>query len=661
MFHFESDSKIFRDHRMISRTKKLAALVTLLAVVTLLVVYLARIDDWLQKNEVFNALAMGLNVNADHPSLVALRDAGIENCKMHPGEDLNHCIEYQQVITQKLYFAQPIQGLFGVRLAASYGQSQWLLEVHRSAIWSQLSSALLAVFLWLVFTLALPPPYRAVTALTTSVLVLIGYLRRGDITFVLPDPIESGVQVWEGPALIVLAAVTILLVPRIPAGLGERAAGLITRVLGLAGRWWLPLVALILLEMLVPSPVKPVVQAIGLVLLFSFLIRETAGPRSDAMSFLLIAFLLLILISGDGSILLRKLEVQRYSAFLVFGAYFAYITLRPRGRLVWALPILIVFHASVSALLGLALVCAELPVALRRRRMSPVLLAGLVTFAGGMLVTAASETDLLGIDLDSVVHVAGLFWDQPWRLVSQIAVLALIGVLTLWPLGSQDPRSDGLVRIGILIMEIVVTINIRYVVLELDPALRVQPGYFSLTHTATHLNPGLAFGASLALMAMLWKQQDAAEVSANGPSNDGTKLSLFLKQAMILLLLIGIVKVNFKTRLFVIDSVYNVVAYAGLEVIHPNWCRYLLEVSGDDDRYLLSTVKPTSGTENYFSRLKLKTRIVNGIHDPQQVTVLPALPRDPSEPDAPPAQAGGTGLLDAMWEHFGATECVSSD
>ena len=646
---------------MISRTNRLAALVTLLAVVTLLVVYLARIDDWLQKNEVFNALAMGLNVTAEHPSLVTLREAGIENCRVHPGKDLNHCVAAQRVITQKLYFAQPIQGLFGLRLAGSYGQSPWLLEVHRSAIWSQLSSALLAVFLWLVFTLALPPTYRAVISLGTSVLVLIGYLRRGDITSVLPDPIESGVQVWEGPALIVLAAMTIWLVPRIPAGLGERAASLITWVLRLAGRWWLPLIALILLEMFVPSPAKPVVQAIGLVLLISFLIRETAVSRSDATSFLLIAFLLLILISGDRSILLRKMEVQRYSAFLVFGAYFAYITLRPRGRLVWALPILIAFHASVSALLGLALVCAELPVALRRRRISPVLLAGLVTFAGGMLVTAASETDLLGIDFDAVVHVAALFWDQPWRLVAQIAVLALIGALTLWPLGSQDPQNDALVRIGILIMEIVVTINIRYVVFELDPALRVQPGYFSLVHASTHLNPGLAFGASLALMAMLWQQREAAEVPASGPSNGGANLSLFLKQALILLLLIGIVKVNFKPRPFVIDSFYNVVAYVGLEVIHPSWCEHLPEVSGDDDRYLLSTVKPASGAENYFSRLKLKARIVNGVHDPQQMTVSPALPRDRGEPGAQPAQAGGARILDAVWEHFGTTDCVPSD
>jgi hypothetical protein len=625
----------------------------------LLALYFARIDDWLFKNETFNNLAMGFDVAPDHPGLVALSEAGLANCEKNPVADLNHCHLYQGIITQNLYFAEPIQAFFGSFLAHGYGETPWMLAVHRVTVWSQITTALLAVALWLLFTVALPRAYGAIVSAATLALVLMGYFRRGDLTFVLPDPIADGVQAWEGLAMVAVIAVVFLVVPRAGILLASRPAAWASNLLKGNWRTWSLLGAMILIQMLLPLVLKPIVQGAALALLFLLLVRDVKEPSIGPRYLLIAVVLLLVLVSGDGSILLHKLEVPRYSAFLVFGAAMAYVSIRPRGRLILALPAVAVFHASVSALLGLALVCAELPIVLVRRRISPALVAGLLTFGCGLMITFGFQTNLLGISWEALLHLAEIAWHQPWRLLSFVLVLSLIAALTLWPLFSRDPDNDDLVRIGILTLQILVFSTITSLLLESDPALRAMPGYYTLVLTATHLNPGLAFGASLSLLVFLGRkcgEIGALKVSERPREKNSAS---FLRRVTVLLLLVGITNLNFKPRPFLIDTVYNIVAYALLERIQPTWCRYLQDASRNDDHYVLSVEEPTNGPENYFSVLKLKTRIATGAFNPEQMTIGTA-PDLSSGDDKDQSVAGSFAKArKAVQEHFGAYDCVS--
>jgi hypothetical protein len=650
----ESAAKISAQN---SGRKHAAALVWIAAGI-LLALYFARIDDWLYKNETFNNLAMGFEVAPEHPALVAFSKAALANCEEHPVEDLKQCRRYQGVITQNLYFAEPIQAFFGSLLAYHYGEEPWLLAVHRAAVWAQITTALLAVALWLLFTASLPKSYGALVSAAAIALILMAYFQRGDFTFVLPDPITDGVQAWEGPALIALAAVVLWGVPRAGTLLAWGPAARTAKWLDGGRRCWLLLAALVLVQLILPLAFKPVAQAAAVALLLLLLVREVKDATFDPKYLLIAAILLLILVSGDKSMLLRKLEVPRYSAFLVFGAAMAYIAVWPRGRLILLLPVIVVFHASVSALLGLALVCAELPILLVRRKLSPAMIAGLLTCGCGLLVTSGFETDLLGLSGEAVRHLVQLLWDQPWRLLSLIIVLATTASLTFWPLFSRDPENDDLVRIGILTMQIVVLSDASNLLLAADPALRAMPGYFPLIQTASHLNPGLAFGAVLALF--VWLARAGAQLGrvSAGDSQNERNLETFLRPAMVLLVLIGIANVNFKPRPFLIDTVNNLVTYAVLERIHPDWCKNLQDASHFDDHYVLSVEEPTNGPENYFSVLKLKTRIAAGVHDLDRMTIGNAPPPAATGDDGAPEPRGLERFWNLVREHFSAHDCT---
>ena len=624
----------------------------------LLALFLARVDDWLYRNEAFNNLAMGFDIEPDHPALVALSEAGLANCEKSAAEDLRHCHLYQNIITQNLYFAEPVQAFFGTLLADGYGETPWLLAVHRAAVWAQIATGLLAVALWLVFTAALPSAYRALVSAATLILVMMGYLRRGDLTFVLPDPIAFGVQAWEAPAMIAMVAAILWVVPRATGVLAWPPAARAVGLLAGDRRSWFLLAAMIVVQMVLPMFLKPFVQGAALALLFLLLVREAEHATVDARHLLIAVVLLLVLVSGDGSILLRKLEVPRYAAFLVFGAAMAYIAVRPRGWLILLLPAIVVFHASVAALCGLALVCAELPILAVRRKLSPALIAGLVTFGCGMLITLGFQTDLLGISGEAVRRLAELLWAQPWHLLSLIVILASIAGLTLWPLLSQSTENDDLVRVGILTMQAIVFATIHEVFMAFDPALRAMPGYYTLVHTGTHLNPGLTFGASLSLVVSIGRYYGGFGQTAGTPGRDSFAVGPLVRKVSVLILLVGLVNLNFKPRPFLIDTVNTLVTYVALERIHPNWCRYLQDASRLDDHYVLSAEKPTNGPENYFSVLKLKTRIAAGVYDPDQMTIGNAPVAAANDDEAEPKAAGFERFWNLVREHFSARDCI---
>ena len=135
----------------------------------LLVMVLARTDNWFFRNEVFAWLGSGIAVDADHPSLSLFRAAAVDNCGPEGPPDASVCRDYQGAYAKQKPYIRPIHTLFATILLASYGERPWLDDLHRAAIGSLLAGGVLAVCLWLLLVLALPRDLRiAAAALPTQ-------------------------------------------------------------------------------------------------------------------------------------------------------------------------------------------------------------------------------------------------------------------------------------------------------------------------------------------------------------------------------------------------------------------------------------------------------------------------------------------------------------
>ncbi len=607
---------------------KVLVAVTALA---LLVMFFARIDDWLYKNETFNNLAMGLNVAADHPSLVALRDAAMANCETSAAGDVGDCRKYQIVITQNLFFGEAIQSLFGWRLAKTYGERPWLSDVHRAVISALLTSCAVMIALWLAFTVALPAAERTVVSAVTLVLILLGYFR-DDPTLILPDPFDAGTQAWEGPALVAVVAAIVLALPRARAPLAALSDRALAAMPAIRSRPWVALIGLLLVQMILPAAGTAVVQVLSLGVLALLLATYLRDRALDPGALLIFVCLLFILISGDRSILPRKFEVPRNEVFLVFGAYLAYAAARPRGALVWALPAIGVFHPSVAMLSSLALALAEGLICVRRRKVTRVLVSALITLAIGLALMRLFDGNLVGLTGAALVDVIAMMLAEPWRLASLLAVLALVGVLTLRPLLSSDPSNDALALAGLLAMQALAASTIADVINRVDPAFASTPGYFLFANLPGYLNRGITFGAVLVLAVWLLGREGAPEAPGQRAAHDPARLWRFTGQVVAILIVIGVAKVDLTVKSLVYAAGRNLVVDVVQQRLDANWCRYLSAAQGNDDHYVLSAVNPVNGPEIYFSVLKLKARIVAGVHDPARMTI-----------GLPPPEAGGCG------------------
>jgi hypothetical protein len=598
----------------------------ILATCILLVFVLARTDDWLYRNEVFSWLSSGIQFEANDPSLLAFRDAAIDNCRNVQDEAISVCRDYQSTFLDSMHFFRPLHGFFGARLLDTYGEGPWLEDLHRAAMWPHLLGGLLAVGLWLLFVVCLPPGLRNLVATLTLLLIVLGYYR-DEPTVILPDPFADGVQAWEVAALAVIAA-AILFGGRLyerfvlygGLGLPEKIAQHRTRVL-----------QAFLLVLLVNLALPPIGAAVAQLVAFAALLvaiwwlvsEEDVSPLMAGA----ILVLLFIMVSGDHHFLLRKLEVSRKQLYLVFGVYLTYAAVRPRGVLVYLLPAFAILHVPATALFGLALFLAELPLCLRRLRITPLLVVSAVSFAGWHFYMQSTQTNLVDQSNLAVSHIASMVLDSP-RLWPTVLVLALMAAVSLWPLLQRDDRWDHVARCGVLAMQGLGASFISFAILDADPGLRLAAGYFEFANLQKYLGPPVAFGVVLGLSVVLYQmfaQDGGAETEQRDVAGFGWRR---IAPIVAVVLLMGVAKIDLVPRFLVFDALRNTVVYVALGEVHPKWCRFLAQAAGFDDHYVLSARKPTSGVENAFSALKLKLRTAAGVHDPEQMRVTAAEARE---------------------------------
>lgn len=596
-----------------------------LAVGIILAMTLARTDDWLYRNEIFAWLASGITFDADNPSLLAFQAAAVENCQQFTEEPTSVCRDYQKTFGDSTYFYRPIHGLFGRGLIDSYGTRPWLEDLHAAGLYPHLLGGLLAIALWLIYVRAMPGDSRFLVAAMSVLLLLLGYYR-DEASLVMPDFFDGGVRAWEAIALSLFAGAVIF-----GYRLAERyvlygGARLVERVLQHRRRVFLALAAVVVLNFALPPATAAVVQFLAFAaLLLAMWWMISSQERSPLIVGALLVFLF-IMICGDSQFLLRKLEVARTQLYLVFGVYLTYVAIRPRGKLVYALPAFAVFHIPATAMLALALLLAEIPLCLRRLRISPLLLVSAITFALWYSFMLSSHAGLSSQSNLEIGHVFDVVARSPRLWPSALAVL-LTASVSLWPLLLRSDRFDHIARCGILALIGVVTTFIAYAFLDVEPGLRLAPGYYQLVSLYKYLGQGLAFAVVLGVTLVLFELNQPQP--AERESNAFAVRRAWWRVAPIagIVLLTGVAKIDLTPRLLVSEALYNAVVYIGLGHLHPDWCR-LAPGAGFDDHYILSGDKPTSGAENAFSALKLKLRLARGVHDPAAMTISVVKPDD---------------------------------
>lgn len=583
------------------------------------VLILARLEDWLYSNELFAWMQGGVQPNDGESSLLAFRDAAVRNCDLEREELLPVCQAYQSTFLGHAFLLHPIHEVLATGLLTSYGKEAWLHDLHWTAVGSVMVGGVLAVALWLLLLHSLPRRLYMPAVALSLLLLLLGYYRE-ESSLVLPDPFTGGVRAWEAAVLLVIAGAIFF---------GQRLAG---RMLpgGIEGMTeWIAahrkrllqvLLAGVVLNLILPAEGAAAVQFLALLAVIVMSWQLAAIRHISPLIVGSLVFLLIVTVSGDLHFILRKLETSKNQLNLVLGAYLVYLAFRPRGVLVYLLPALAIFHVPLTALFALALFLAELPLCLRRLRISPVLVVSGVTFTLLTWFMQMSEVGLGGPSGDAVWHALSLAMASP-HLWPTTVVGGWVAVVSLWPLFRSDETWDSVARCGLLILQCLGAFFIGLAVLEAEPELELSPGYFQIIKASGLLGPPLAFGIVLSVALILFRYIASDELSESEMPASGRANWRQVSPVVLLVLLVGLAKIDLTPKFLVIDAVKNTAVHVAQGLYHPDWCRHLMQGAGFDDRYLLSEANPTSGVENAFSALKLKLRISLGVHDPDKMMI----------------------------------------
>lgn len=586
---------------------------------------LARLDDWLFRNEVFTWMSEGVPYKVGHPSLDVFAEAAAANCKSLSGPALETCRDYQNTLKGSAVDLHPIHSFFGKMLASEYGDAPWLNQLHTAAVWSSLLGGLLMIGLWVLFIRCLPLPGRTLVAALSLLLLLMGHYR-DEPSLIFPDPLDDGVQIWESivlPLIVVLFLLGWRLVQNHPILSGRYLVQKFSlrrkRVIQIF------LIALVLDFALPPvgAIVPEIIAFVGL-LIVAWWLSSLEGVSPWIAGCILV--FLFIMVSGDNNFILRKLEVSKHQLSLVVGIYIVYMTAKPRGPLGWLLPTFAIFHVPGMAVLGLALFLSELPICVRRLRLSPLLGISAVTFAATYWFTQQSQIQLGNPANVNIREVVSMCLANP-RFWPTIVVLTVIVCVSLWPLFRRGETWDGLARCGFLALECIGATFVAIAILDAEPGLQISPGYYSLVQVHKFLGPALSYGIVLSLSFLLFQmittEKRWAESDASSPFQDWRLAAPVLG----IVVLMGLAKIDFAPRLLVLDALHNVVKYVFLNEPHNKWCTYLSQGAGFDDHYIISSDDPTSGVENAFSALKLKIRISEGVHTPDKMHISISVPQ----------------------------------
>src|SRR5262245_20591855 len=181
------------------RTEWLPAWILMVLIAAAILTWL---DRWLYSNEVFNSLSMGLSYSPQDATLVRLKQEALNYCaEFAPKSELKACNVYQNVITDRLYFAHPLTAVIGLQVRELLNRPNDLATLHRIALEPPLIGAAIALPIWFFLTMAIPRRDRTAAVMFMFLILFIEQCRdRG--YFPVPDLIHDAGS-WLAPLTLI--------------------------------------------------------------------------------------------------------------------------------------------------------------------------------------------------------------------------------------------------------------------------------------------------------------------------------------------------------------------------------------------------------------------------------------------------------------------------
>lgn len=592
----------------------------------MLVALAGGLDRFLFNNDGLTYLASGYRTHGPTPAAQRLYDAGLGNCEAvlsTSPRELAECRAYQQIILIDDYFNYPIFSLFGMSLQKAGDGPSLAAEVQRALIGASFLSTGLAALLMLVLAWNMPSELRFIVGAVLVAGIVAGFSRDGGKIGFL-DPMHQGQTSSE--------AILIALV--IAAGLvGSRLAAPLVRIPGATGpsradQAHLALVvgcwsAVALLLVAMTGAIDRAVEWAALILAIVLAIAACWRVRLPAFVAIVasLAFLLSITASDVG-IFPSFFGAPRQLLFVLFAIYVCHATVSPSGRLVWIAPAFLAFHVAGSAVLAASLILAEVPLCLRRRRVSPLLLASLLWFVGAFAIMSTWQSGIYDWRQLPLAEFIAFMLASP-RLVPSVVTTAVLLAAAVYLLVDRNRRWDGLARILILLAIALGAAQLAAAIVldTADPAFWFRPGWFTFGRVERYLLPGVSYAAILVLCWMLVRDRQSSRGPVGVPSSAGrwgSKLDYILPVCIVLALFAAryhikpslIPKAAINARDFLIEG-----------RLHPSAARQLTLLRRDDDVYYVSRGKPTNSPMTYLSVLKMRIRAADGSLEPERVEV----------------------------------------
>jgi hypothetical protein len=569
-------------------------------------------DPWHYNNDPLNDISNGLTVDVRHPAITRFAEFAIENCRenfSHPRLNPEYCAKYQNVITTNLYFNYPATAVFGLPLGEIDSGSNFLELSARMVIWATFIGVVTVAFvttalLWTAHITA----QIGYTAVAGGAMLASRFFSSRD-SYALPhlgSTPEPSVLALVGLMLLACfgaiyllkkwtplrperSAVSDRLVPEQLVGLLilSACAVLVLRAIGLGGgnaQVFALILGVACILVLTPQRIIAPISAITVILIFYFAISYT---------------------------FIITPQHPRTRTGLVFMAVLAACTVNPRSRIVYALPLSLLFHVSMAGLLALLLVLIEALIALARRQTSRLLWVAIVTsalFTG--YSTLRSKSDLVSTNPNVLPQLFEMATASPIFFYGLAVGCSFVTLAFYYALLSRKEENYvNLARAAMLVAALAVATGISNMIVTTNPEFKFTAGWYALAHLSNYLGPAIA--PISVLITLIWLLRDSNEhkgsVSHRSTVNFRRLLSICALICFVAAQAPSLANIEFLT------NTKNAMLQLTRSHLPQKWGSAFSEIANDPTLYVVARNNPLNDPRMYFSLLKLRAQIASNV------------------------------------------------
>lgn len=594
----------------------------------LFAVFLPNLDSWLYNNDPLNNLATGYPSSEWPESTYKFYEAAVANCYASITDQIEAkgCVEYQKNMTIDVFYNYPIVSFIGGNLASNTTEHKFSEQALDAARLATTLGVGLSLFIYFLLMSCLPRQIQwAVAGIIGLGVAGMHFVKiaPGINTF---DPLIMKTNDWGAQS----AAIAVILIGFMTLAFKKNSSSPLRPFKAPFERLQLcftknsTLLVMALLSIALASFLLRVIgivpEATTLIALGIFIGGYILVARQADMSLaesLAIGVLLYICINQAHIHIL--LQLSRGQMYLVWIGFFIYMTVSPKGPLIWLFPVMGLFHVSVFSLMSVALFLAESIVCLLTKQGSRILLvsgiSSIVGFSINQLRPKGDLTDIAGIDYFSVIFSIS----QSPILIPTVLTLGLLCCFVIVFTRSNDDRYKPMIRIAVLVGLLVGTEAVKEILNNSNTLNTYHGGLYVITRLSEYMGPPISMGSAFAILAFLVTQINKPS-GIIGQNNGTQSFSAFFSTNMLAVvsfisvftLMVAKAPPASTYRAQWLDEILH-----GLKIVigqeEPRNWRRGLECSGEqDDVYCLRTSDPINDPIIYLSLLKMKVRAVQG-------------------------------------------------